>query len=311
MHIVSKRDSGLGDMLSNLTHCLWLADNINAKVYVDWRATLYHDAKNAKINFFPEFFHLDVDYPIESVDEIHSDAIVLPYGSGLLKKKNARNLVEPQIFETFGLTGKCPKFDVFVSTRSIDFLPQSLAFEYLRSIRIADEIKRECDQYLSNIRAQQSKIYGVHIRHGNGELYEVGGDNEKLLFERYLAAINEIKVKDPSAAFFLFTDSQAVVRWFEEKVGTPYKNMDVRYPKTIGEPMHFNTYANLFGYDILKWAVQDMYYMSKLDGLIYDSWSSYTRWPRANASQLLNENLYVVNPPRISMPEVKKEIIYE
>jgi hypothetical protein len=26
---------------------------------------------------------------------------------------------------------------------------------------------------------------------------------------------------------------------------------------------------------------------------------------------LLNENLYVVNPPRISMPEVKKEIIYE
>jgi hypothetical protein len=309
MNIVSKRDSGLGDMLSNLTHCIWLAKNIGANVLADWRYTQYHDSKNQKINFFPEFFELNADFYIPELANLNIGQVVLPYGLKLLSQRNDRTAVEPQVFETFGLTGRVPRFDTFVTTRSLDFLPIHVQYEYLNLIQIKRDIQNECDRYLESIRQKDRKIYAVHIRHGNGELYIPGGEAEQLLFQLYKNAVEKILEKEGSADFFIFTDSQVAVNWFENTFGTVFKNMNVRYPKRVGLPMHENRDSTIFGYDILKWAVQDMYYMSKLDGLICDSWSSYTRLPRAHARESIDKHITIINPPRRSIAVSKPVVI--
>jgi len=305
MQIISKRDSGLGDMLSNLTHCMWLSEHLEASLFVDWRVTQYHDLKNKGVNFFPEFFQLNFPYANSSLEEIDSSGIVLPYGSSLINEPEAKHHIEPQLLETFGLTGLVPKFNAYVTTRPQDLLSLNTQFEYLRMIEVVDGIKQDCDKILNNARKKSTYIYAVHIRHGNGELYPAGSDAEKKLFELYKTQITEIQ-KQMDVRFFLFTDSQTVVDWFSENIEEPFMNPNVCFPKSFGKAMHHNQNIELYGYNILKWAVEDMYLMSQLDGLIYDTWSSFVRWPRANGSNLFNRNLHGIRPPRIAIPAEKK-----
>jgi hypothetical protein len=301
MNIISRRDSGLGDMLSNLTHCIWLAENISAFLHVDWRYTQYHDSKNKNLNFFPEFFELKADFNVQDIEKLKMGNVILPYGLKQLSHRNDRTAVEPQVFETFGITGKVPRFDTLITTRSLDFLPLSMQFEFLKLIDIQQNIKKECELYLSNIRKPDRKIYGVHIRHGNGELYVPGGEAEQKLFDLYNKSINDIREKEGVVDFFLFTDSYSAIDWFEANIGECFRNMNVRYPKKIGLPMHENRDTTIFGYDILKWSVQDFYYMSQLDGLICDSWSNFTRWSRAHGKVITSENTKIINPPRLKI----------
>jgi hypothetical protein len=53
MNIVSKRNAGLGDMLTHLAHCLWFSNRFDANLFVDWRYTNYHDKGTDKSdNYF-------------------------------------------------------------------------------------------------------------------------------------------------------------------------------------------------------------------------------------------------------------------
>ncbi|MBU3626739.1 hypothetical protein ICN48_10900 [Polynucleobacter sp. JS-Safj-400b-B2] len=294
MHIVSKRDSGLGDMLSHLSHSIWLAKSIGATVYPDWRNTRYHDPESLGLNYFLDFFYLeDVPYT-QTLLDVPKDITILPYREALSIGGSCPPYFEPPIFETYGLTGTVPAFDIFVSSKVLDFLSQPVQFQYMRNIKITETIKKQCNEVLQDMRRFDGNIFGVHIRHGNGELYAVGSKEETLLFNRYEKILNQLLQQNKNLKFFLFTDSQIVINWFEKKFGSVFKNPNARFPKSIGEPMHFNVYKELAGHNILQWSVQDLYLMSQLDGLICESWSAFPRWAIANSSQTLLNNLLII-----------------
>ncbi len=293
--VVSARASGLGDMLNQLMHCMWYAHNSGRQILVDWvDSRFYTDHIDLKgFDLFDRFFEC-----AEVVSVSSKFAQSLGGGANLQASSlSAAELedVEPPFVELFAILGCDFSLETVRLTRPVDFLSLDVLVPFYNKLRVNEEVTAPIEAILR----QLSVAIGVHIRHGNGELYD--NQAELLLLERYKDAITKCREQNPDAPLFLATDSKLVERWFYAEFGDHLK-LPKYLPDVKGQALHHpvsTSKAAVSRLEVFESALRDMVALSKCKVLICDTWSSYTRASQAwGGASRANGRLVSITVPR-------------
>lgn len=288
--VISARSSGLGDMLNQLVHCIWFASKSDRRCVVDWIGASYY-ADNENQDVWELVFHSPKCVSIGSLDV---------YSKSELSIIKLPELLEPSYVETFAVAKIDSTRDVIFCAKPIDFLPLEVLTDIYRDINIKPLIKKTVDDFFEKLPINH--IVGVHIRHGNGELYDEEGELE--LLRRYEARIENVLKVEPETVFFLATDSLFVESWFENRFGAFLTMPKYLPPSGIGALHHPHTTknTNTSRTEVLIATLQDMYALSLCDKLICDTWSSFTKASRAWGGFNSNEGTLIpITVPRKSL----------
>ncbi|MEO4040771.1 nodulation protein NodZ [Hoeflea sp. CAU 1731] len=301
--VVSARTSGLGDMMNQLTHAMWYARNSGRRVLVDWLGSRYYTERSAteRFDIFERFFECD---------DISSSPSDLALGQGAAVEPSPTELsaaeteeVEAPFIELFSILGRDIPLEIVRLTRPVDFLPLDVLAPFYNKLRVRDRVTAPVQATLS----QLSTAIGVHIRHGNGELYNE--EDELVLFERYREAIVRCKELNPNSSLFLATDSKLVEDWFEGEFGNHLK-LPKYLPEEKGHALHHpdsTSKATVSRLDVFEGALRDMVALGQCKILVCDTWSSYTRasqaWGGANKK---NGRLFPIKVPRKSWEQLQE-----
>lgn len=288
-------------MLTHVCHCLYLSEKIDSNIFVDWRFNFGGLIQN-RVNYFEKWFEplpcwFDISQDFNKL-KVNSSRVKIFPGKEWVLDPDLRSDADAHLFETLPFFCFQTNFDVVVSSAVMDFLPNSILYKLLFKLNFSCSIRSEVELLLANIPVPRSELIGVHFRHGNGELYEIGSEREKILFDSYFYVLDG--VIDSGKKIFLVTDSQIVVNRFSERYKDVYTNPNVIYPSSLGKPMHhYGAHLDLNPEKTLETAVQDMYILSLLGGLVCDTWSSFSRYAKAVYSLQDKLDLIVaIKPPR-------------
>lgn len=275
-YAISARSSGLGDMINQLMHIRWFAEQTGRTCLVDWVGSRHYlDDGMEQFDFFTHCFRPCSIKSVSSIDL--SQTRIWPGFQTRDQEQNLENLyllVEPKVVEDFAITGNDPQIDTLRFVRSIDFLPLDKLRPFYNELSPTEQVIERVEK----LEADLCDCVGVHVRHGNGELYD--RQAEGILLTRYEKAIRQEMHRSPSTArFFLATDSPRVEDWFLRTFGhfarsgkylPGYEGCALHYPNsTLGR--------NVSRKGIMEDALVDMIALSRCSKLICDTWSSFTR----------------------------------
>lgn len=272
---IARRNSGIGDMLSQLVHVLWYSEATRRKCYVDWiDIPNYFDFQTPEMDLFSMFF---------TSEKIASVATLRQPMGNWSRKSTANQLsgsqlfasaLEPSVIEEFACTGHDAGETVAEFRRPLDFLPTGIWSRLIREIRLKDAIKDTIDHPPEAL----ANCIGIHIRHGNGELFDNDGELE--LFTAYETMIEHVLATTSTKALFLSTDSKAAEDWLGSRLGS-FKSNSKFLPDDIGLPIHHpdstNGYEHASRSGIFRDALRDLYALSQCRYLICDRHGSFTR----------------------------------
>ncbi len=300
-YAISARSSGLGDMIAQLMHVYWFCRETDRQCIVD-RTHILHNAEDEASdneNCFSNLFEDCEIHPIECVGELQDYRS--SWGADLKgKKKHALSKFEPPIFETYLLTGVKPRQKYLTFVGSIDILPFDSLWDFYKILQPKNQISRSLFETIPDLRDH----IGVHVRHGNGELYD--GDGEHRMFESYRNTIDSLIADVEHPKFFLATDSGRVHEWFQRQYGD-FTTLNSELPTAEGETLHKRRArrdgagAPKSTSELLQEALKDMLALSMCSHLICSRGSSFTRCSRAWGNlKESNGRLRFVDAPRRS-----------
>ncbi len=296
---IAARSSGLGDMLNQLVHVRWFCKETSRKCLVDWVGNKYFASTGSShADVFQYVFESDT---ITSVSEVQYE--LDPSSSYTIIKKAVdsdmlpvvRELLEPSILENYAVAGIDPSQENIRVVKPVKFLPIDAVRSIYKEIRPRKYIVDQVDELL----AEGNDYIGIHIRHGNGELYDHSSELE--LLESYKAGIEKVVAcAEFEPKYFLATDSELVERWFSEEFGHFYKSS--KYMPESGRTLHHADSTRGTGISrdqVLVETVVDMLALSRCRTLICDSWSSFTLASQAWGDfSVANGNLHTISVPR-------------
>lgn len=265
---IACRTSGVGDMLTQLAHVMWYAEATGRQCLVDWiNVPFYVDPGADDIDLFDTFFTAE-----------NAESVAGHEPSAVRSGGMSAEVFELPVIEEFVLTGKDPGGRVVRFQLPMAILPPEIINRYFARIRLKDAITRS----LAHTDEVLRSCIGVHVRHGNGELYD--DEDEAVLFERYDKAIRQALERNRDAPVFLATDSVKVEQWFSQTFGAFLSNAK-HLATTAGLPLHHpqSTAGNpaIQRAEIFADALRDMYALSQCRYLVCEAFGSFTRPPRA------------------------------
>lgn len=276
---IAHRNSGIGDMLTQLVHVLWYSQATGRSCYADWiDLPNYSDPQTPGMDLFSKFF---------ASEKIASVAISKqPMRGWSTKNTNDKHSVghlfttalEPSVIEEFVCTGHDPGERVAEFRRPLDFLPADLWSSLMQEIRPQDAIKDKIDHSPDAL----AGCIGIHIRHGNGELFDSDGERE--LFTAYENMIERVLATTSATELFLSTDSKVAEDWLGSRFGI-FKSNSKFLPDDIAVPIHHpdstDGHQHVRRTDIFRDALRDLYSLSQCRYLICDRHGSFTRAAKA------------------------------
>jgi hypothetical protein len=89
-------------------------------------------------------------------------------------------------------------------------------------------------------------------------------------------------------------------QWFGNRFGKFHFNENVALPEELGAPIHHcgAHVGKLNPTKVLEDSIEDMMLLGRFDGLICDTWSSFSRHGKAIGGYKERQALYEVSPPR-------------
>lgn len=294
---VACRNSGIGDMLCQLIHVMWYAEATGRRCYVDWiDPPSYSDPQTSGIDLFSTFFKCERIFSASTLHQNNGAHLQRGVTNVLSVDHRSSNALEPSIIEEFVCTGHDPGGSVVEFRRPLDFLPPAISSRLLQRVRLQDAITDTIDHPVETL----SDCIGIHIRHGNGELFDNDGELE--LFAVYEKMIEHVLATTDAAELFLSTDSKAVENWFASRFGN-FRSNSKFLPDDIALPIHHpgSTYGNphVTRLNIFRDALRDMYALSKCRYLICDRSGSFTRAAKAWGNYLTEpDRLFEIQSPR-------------
>lgn len=276
--VVSARSSGLGDMLNQLVHVMWYAENVGRYCIVDWIDAQYY-SDGGGVDLFSSYLHSENIFSIADIDRECGGGGVSSVGDGKLDLPvDVVEVVEPSVIEMFATTSIDVEAADVVVRRPVNFFPPARLSDLYNKITIREEIK----SYVKSIVLEEEFHIGVHVRHGNGELYSK--EEECDLFARYANKLDELVSNFPHAKLFLATDSAVVENWVGLRYGeyvSLKKYLPSDYKAALHHPASTKSEEGVSRVSVFLDALKDMYALSLCDHIVCDSWSSFTRAPLA------------------------------
>lgn len=274
-------------MFSQLAHCAELSLQSGIPLYVDWRNTLYSADGDFETNLFQSRIFHNTALPVEVLINQLSAQVAETIKSFRYHSNCDSDCIHDLIsgklpIETLNVQG-----NGLIVTGPVHMQDPRLLYKNLRALRFRESTQKHAAQIASSM---GHDFDAIHYRHGNGEFsdFKQRSDHEAEIAN--ILALYRSNVGSFERPIFIATDSVEADDIFRA-IFCDAKNLVFaqKFHRKFGIATHYASIVSQCDVSgmatVFESAASDMLVMSHAKTIFRDSWSSFSNYACAIASQ--------------------------